>query len=193
MSLAAAATPSVSSSRSAAKCATCGGVRARSRSNAISRTRARAVGESLFMMNSPDCSAHLNPECPGHCCAWDGHCSIAPPLITARGIDDVLQRLAAPPAVEIVAEHLDRAPLPAVIDAGAMRRDNHVLHIPKRTFLRQRLGLEDVEHGALEPAGLQRVEQRRLAHDTAARDIDQDGTRLQGVESRVIDQASGRR
>src|SRR6185369_13105214 len=148
MSRAAAATPSVSSRRRAAKCATSAGMRARSRSNVISRTRSKAVGDSLFMMNSPDCADHLSPPGPLPLLRMGRRSLNSPALITTGWIDHVLQRLAAFPAVEIVAEHLDRALFPAVIDAGAMRGHDHALHVPERIVLGQRLGLEHVEHRA---------------------------------------------
>ena len=62
--------------------------------------------------------------------------------------------------------------------ARRVRADEHVRQIPERALGRQRLLLEDVERGAAQPPGAQRVDERRLVDDVAARDVDDDRGRL---------------
>ncbi len=58
---------------------------------------------------------------------------------------------------------------------------------------RRRLGGDDVEAGASDPAFLERADQRRLVDDAAARGVDQQRTRLHRAQFRFADQPLGRR
>ena len=54
--------------------------------------------------------------------------------VAPRRIHHVVHGLAGDAAIQVVAEHLRRHELPAVIDAGAVRGHDHVLHVPERTL-----------------------------------------------------------
>ena len=54
-----------------------------------------------------------------------------------------------------------------------MRRDQHVLQLPQRVAVRQRLRIRDVERGAPDRARAQRLDERVRVDHRAARDVDQ--------------------
>ena len=72
-----------------------------------------------------------------------------------------------------------------------MGRDDDISHAPERIVGRQRLGLEDIEGGPLQPAAAQRLDQGGLLHHPAAGDIDQHRPGLEAGEGRRIYQAAG--
>src|SRR5262249_27392752 len=63
-----------------------------------------------------------------------------------------------------------------------VRGHQHVRHLPERTVRRQRLGREDVERGARDATVSQRVYERVLVDEAAARDVHQHPFRLHGSE-----------
>jgi hypothetical protein len=64
----------------------------------------------------------------------------------------VRERLAGPPATQVLDEHVDRCLLPADPIAGHVRRDDHLLHRPERVLRRERLQCEYIERGTGEVA-----------------------------------------
>ena len=65
-----------------------------------------------------------------------------------------------------------------------MRREQHVVEVEQRRSLR-RLGLEHVEAGAGEASGGQRLVQRRLVDQPAARGVDQEGATASSARARA--------
>src|SRR4051794_479605 len=74
--------------------------------------------------------------------------------------------------------------------AGAMRRAYNIRQRKERRVLRRRLDLPDVEPSGEEAPALQRVIQRRLVDDAAARGVDQDGGLFHQRELRSADHLS---
>src|SRR4051794_1130050 len=75
--------------------------------------------------------------------------------------------------------------------AGAMRRAYDIRQRKERRVLGRRLALPDIEPGGEEAPALQRVEQRRLVDDAAARGVDDDRGLLHQRELRRADHVPG--
>ena len=75
-------------------------------------------------------------------------------------------------------------------EAGDMRRDDHVLHVPQGALLRKRLDLKYVESRARNGAGFEGCDQRGLINDRAPGDVVKIGGRLHVREQLRIKQAS---
>src|SRR6185369_17415264 len=100
-------------------------------------------------------------------------------------VDHVTQRTTGEIAGEVVVE--DGRDLVRGARPGDVRRHDHVVELPERMARRQRLAVEDVEHGARDLLALERGQERRLVDDGAASDVDQPAARLHRLERRGAD------
>ena len=92
--------------------------------------------------------------------------------VPTPGVDHVQEGFAR----EIAANVLDDQVVEELVGGpGHVRRDDDVRCIPDRIVGRQRLRREDVEDGAGDASGLQRLDQRRLVDERSARDVDEPG------------------
>ncbi len=66
-----------------------------------------------------------------------------------------------------------------------VRRQDHVLELQQLVVVAARRLVERVEREAAEPAGLQRLDQRRAVDHARARHIDDEGARLHARELRA--------
>ena len=87
-----------------------------------------------------------------------------------RGADDVVERLAARVAGELLRREHEGAPVGVRRVARVVRRDRE-REVPERMAGRQRLGVGDVEHGAQPPA-LELGDERARVHDRPAAGVD---------------------
>ncbi len=79
-----------------------------------------------------------------------------------------------------------------LLGAGAeVRREDDVPRRAQRAVGRERLRIEHVERGAGQPAVVERLDERRLVHDAAARAVDQAAGGLHFRQRRRADQAAG--
>jgi hypothetical protein len=114
----------------------------------------------------------------------------ASPPVPALAIDGIAQRLAALEPTDVLDR--DLAEPRHVVDGHArdVRRQDRVRRLPERRFRAERLLLEHVARHAREPARAQRLGERVLVDDAAARQVDQVRARPQPGELARADRAA---
>src|SRR5437773_11640247 len=101
-------------------------------------------------------------------------------LVASPAIHHVTEWTAGDVAGEIRVE--GRRQLLGHIGPGDVWRHDDVVERPQRVDRRQRLDGEDVEHGAADAPGAERVHQGRFVHQRAAADVDEPRAGLHGGE-----------
>ncbi len=103
-------------------------------------------------------------------------------LIPPHLSNDIAERLALDKTFHVIPYKLLAAGQNAIGDRRDVRRDDHILELPKRVALRQRLGIGHIEAGSREPPLVKRFDQRCSAVDLSPRDRDEVGIPLHGLE-----------